>query len=424
MKNIKIIISVVIVLMLIVLGVFLYNKVILDYVEDASIELIGEEIVNISLNDEYQEMGAKAYLRGKDISDLVKLSNNIDNTKVGKYIVEYTAVNKSGKEVKKQRIINVIDSVAPSITLKGKTEVSIYVGDKYNEEGYEAKDNYDGDITTLVEIEGSVDSSKEGEYTLKYKVKDTSNNIDEVTRKVKVIKNPVIKVSSNSSSKVQTTSKGLPVLMYHFFYNKAKGETGKDNNFMEISDFEAQMKYLSENNYYFPTWKEVEQYVGGSIKLPGKSVVITVDDGDESFFRLAVPIIKKYNVRATSFVVTTWTGKSTISSYKSQNIIFQSHSNDMHRAGSNGKGRIMTMTQSEIVKDLKKSQEVIGGSNVFCYPFGHYNDTAKKALKEAGFTLAFTTKGGRIYPGMDKLQLPRVRMSKGDSLTSFAAKVK
>ena len=72
---------------------------------------------------------------------------------------------------------------------------------------------------------------------------------------------------------------GLPVLMYHFFYDKSK-ETDKDGNWIEISNFEEQMKYLAENDFYFPTWEQVENYIDGKQELPEKSVVITVDDGD------------------------------------------------------------------------------------------------------------------------------------------------
>lgn len=34
------------------------------------------------------------------------------------------------------------------------------------------------------------------------------------------------------------------------------------------------MKYLSENNYYFPTWDEVASFIDGKQVLPEKSVVI------------------------------------------------------------------------------------------------------------------------------------------------------
>ena len=88
------------------------------------------------------------------------------------------------------------------------------------------------------------------------------------------------------------SQEGLPVLMYHFFYDTSKGEKGKDGNWIEISKFEEQIKYLAENNFYFPTWQEVEDFIDGKQELPEKSVVITVDDGDPSFFDLAVPIIQ------------------------------------------------------------------------------------------------------------------------------------
>lgn len=104
--------------------------------------------------------------------------------------------------------------------------------------------------------------------------------------------------------KLQTGKKlsedGLPVLMYHFFYDKSK-DSGKDGNWIEISNFEEQMKYLAENDFYFPTWEQVENYIDGKQELPEKSIVITVDDGDPSFFELAVPIIQKYKIPTTSF---------------------------------------------------------------------------------------------------------------------------
>lgn len=62
--------------------------------------------------------------------------------------------------------------------------------------------------------------------------------------------------------------------MYHYFYDKSNGEIGENSNYMEVSDFDNQMKYLSENNYYFPTWDEVASFIDGKQVLPEKSVVI------------------------------------------------------------------------------------------------------------------------------------------------------
>lgn len=216
--------------------------------------------------------------------------------------------------------------------------------------------------------------------------------------------------------------RGLPVLMYHFFYDAEAGETGNDNNFMEIHDFEEQIKYLAENDYYVPTWDEVLGYINGKNGLPLKSVVITVDDGAESFFRLAVPVLEKYHYTATSFLITSWYDIPT-ENYKI--VDFQSHSHDMHKPGSDGKGAFLTISYEDACKDLETCRAELGENcKVFCYPFGHYNDRCKQILKDCNYILAFTTKGGRVYPGSDPLQLPRVRMSKGDSLNAFVSKIK
>ena len=213
---------------------------------------------------------------------------------------------------------------------------------------------------------------------------------------------------------------GLPVLMYHFFYDKNEREP-QDGNWIEINDFEQQMKYLSENDFYFPTWEEVENYIDGKTELPEKSVVITVDDGDPSFFEFGVPIIQKYNVKATSFVVAYWYGD--VAQNKENNISYQSHSYDMHKGGSNGKGVMLSWSYEKMVEDLTTSQDVLGGANIFCYPFGQYNELDIKALKYTGFKLAFTTQGGRVKKGASKYELPRVRISGTTSLESFIKKV-
>lgn len=396
-----------------------------------TISLIGDESIKLQLNDNYEEQGAKAFLNENDVSQNVLIDGKVDTSKTGEYKLKYTIFNsKNEKPVSIERIVYVEDKIAPTIALKGKEQVTIYVGDTYKDEGCTVQDNYDGDITNKVSITGEVDTKKEGTYIITYTVEDASGNKAETTRKVIVKKkqvttsNKTVATSSNSSTKVNTSKRGLPVLMYHFFYDKSKGEKGNDANWMEVSAFEEQMKYLSDNNFYFPSWSEVEAYVVGTKTLPAKSIVITIDDGDESFIKYAIPIIEKYNVKATSFVVTSWNGDWLPKSYKSSHLNFQSHSHDMHRSGANGKGRFVNLSYKDALEDVTKSKNIIGNCTVFCYPFGHYNDTAKKVLKDAGYKLAFTTKGGRVYPGQDKFALPRVRMSKGISLSAFKEAVK
>lgn len=401
-----------------------------------TIALIGAETVELNLNETYEETGARAYIEDEDKSNLISTEGEVDTSKPGEYKLKYTVTNeKKTKTNTVERKIIVKDNIPPTIELKGKAQITIYKNTKYEEPGYVAKDNYDGDITNKVIVNGLVDNSKVGEYELTYSVKDSYNNKTEIKRKIIVKEKPVIQTTEpssntnntnniNNTNKLNTKVRGLPVLMYHFFYDASKGQKGRDNNWMEISAFEEQMKYLSDNNYYFPSWEEVEDFVDGKRKLPEKSVVITIDDGDQTFIDLAIPIIEKYNIKATSFVVTGWNGTWLPKTYRSSHMDFQSHSHDSHRAGTNGKGRLVNMNYEEAVQDVTKSKEIIGNCKVFCYPFGHYNDTSIQALKDSSYALAFTTREGRVYPGANKFVLPRIRISKGISLSSFIEKVK
>lgn len=395
-----------------------------------TISLIGEANIKLELNEEYIESGATARLEEKDITDKIEKTGDVDTSKPGRYEIEYYVTNSRNKnKVETKRIIDVVDSTKPEIKLNGEDNVTIYAGTEYKEEGATASDNYDGDISSKITILGEVNTKKAGTYTVKYYVQDSSANVAEITRTVTVKEKPSQTFTTNNKDSIQTSGtvtsgKGLPILMYHFFYDKNVSK-GADSNWLEISIFEEQMKYLSENNYYFPSWQEVEDYIDGKITLPDKSVVITADDGDPSFFKLAVPIIKKYNVKATSFVVAAWYAWDAVG-YKSENVDIQSHSYDMHKSGKDGKGVFLSKSYDEALEDIKNSQEALGGSSViaFAYPFGQYNEQAKKVLTEAGIRIAVTTKSGRVYKGSNKLELPRMRIMDGMSLNSFKNVVK
>lgn len=75
-----------------------------------------------------------------------------------------------------------------------------------------------------------------------------------------VIKNKIDKYGKNTT--------GIPVLMYHFFYDTSLGEKGSDNNFLEISKFEQQLSYLKDNDFFFPTFEELSLFVDGKLDLP------------------------------------------------------------------------------------------------------------------------------------------------------------
>jgi len=213
---------------------------------------------------------------------------------------------------------------------------------------------------------------------------------------------------------------GIPILMYHFFYDSRLGQTGADSNYTDAVEFEEQVKYLADNGYYTPTWSELGDYIDGTKVLPEKSIMLTFDDGSSTFFDIAYPVLVKYQIHATSFIVTSWTDPKNLT--VDLNLIsFQSHSNDMHQGGcTGGHGGLFQCIDHQLgLNDLNASKQVTGSSDVFCYPFGDYNDSEKQLLREAGFKIAVTTEYGKAQIGIDKLQLPRIRMNGGTSLDGF-----
>ena len=128
----------------------------------------------------YQEEGFTA----TDNYDGDITANVVSEEKDGKVI--YTVKDSAGNEAVVERTIIYKDVIAPVITLKGGQSVSLYVGGSYSEAGFTAVDECDGDITANVSVEGTVNPQQAGTYTVVYKVTDSSGNVAEVKRTVRV----------------------------------------------------------------------------------------------------------------------------------------------------------------------------------------------------------------------------------------------
>ena len=401
------IIILMVVLVLIIIGLVLFFTV-----GKVNIKLNGEKNITLNYNEEYKEEGATAKYLFKEIKD-INISGEVDTSKVGKYEIKYEA---SYSFVKSSiiRTIEVVDKKEPTIELTGNTSIKIYTGNEYKESGYKATDEYDGDLTEKVTVNNTVDINKAGKYTITYEVEDSSGNKANASREIEILEKPKT-----------TNTSGVPVLMYHFFYDKNK-ESKNDGNWMEIHLFEEQMKYLSDNGYYQPTWQELIDYIDRKITLPEKSVIVTADDGNPSFFDLAIPICQKYNIRCTSFIVSSWThGDWIAANYKNKGIDFQSHTYDMHKGGcpQNHGGAFNCISHDAGVEDMTKSKtdlEQVNKVYTVAYPFGDVNENVKTITRDAGIQLGFTTQYGKVRPGMDKLELPRVRVNDGVSLANFS----
>lgn len=132
------------------------------------IELTGSPQVKICPNGDYQEEGVSAFDEyDGDLTNQIKIKRK-------KNQIIYSVEDSSHNVIEKYREIKEIDEEAPILTLKGSEKIYVNLDGEYQEPGYQAMDNCDGDITSQVVVEGSVNSHKIGTYSLTYHVKDQS----------------------------------------------------------------------------------------------------------------------------------------------------------------------------------------------------------------------------------------------------------
>lgn len=155
--------------------------------------VVNLKTTTFEIGEEYTNDFTATY-KGEDVTDKVKVTHNIYSNAVGKYqvVFSYTVQN---KEYKVTKTIEIKDETKPDITLKSGDTIMVVLGDKYNEPGYTAIDDYDGDVTSNVKVSGEVNTNKEGTYTLKYTVTDSSGNKAVVKRKVTVTTNSPLTMS-------------------------------------------------------------------------------------------------------------------------------------------------------------------------------------------------------------------------------------
>lgn len=202
-------------------------------------------------------------------------------------------------------------------------------------------------------------------------------------------------------------AKELAVLNYHFVINEEAGEKelcSPSSICHTDTQFDEHMKYISDNNFYTITMKELELFIDGKINLPKKSISITIDDG--WFVSRAIPILEKYNVMGTLFLIGSL---APVSDYTSNNLEIHSHTWNLHNVSNCKEGRsaLLCYDKEKIIEDLMKSRESLNNTTYFCYPFYEYNNNAINSLKEAGFTMALTGGNKKAKTGIDKFKVPR-----------------
>jgi peptidoglycan/xylan/chitin deacetylase (PgdA/CDA1 family) len=223
--------------------------------------------------------------------------------------------------------------------------------------------------------------------------------------------------------------KNYPILYYHFI--KAPGKDSQIKGlYTTPSHFEWQIKRLINKGFTFITFEDIanKQY-----DVNKRNLILTFDDGCESLYLNAFPILKKYDARAVIYVVAESIG--------AKNIVWEQNENK-EPLNILSKEQIMEMTNYGIeigshlcdhvhlpqlsldgmkheLVESKRLLETELGKKIYsvAYPFGSYNNEVLKIAAEAGYQFGVTTKAGNNISA-NNLELFRVGV-KGHSLRHY-----
>lgn len=213
---------------------------------------------------------------------------------------------------------------------------------------------------------------------------------------------------------------GVPILSYHQVNDV-------DNNAFTLTteQFETQIKYLVDSGYTIITPDELLNAWENKSELPANPIVITFDDGHVDIYKNVFPILKKYNVKATFFIVTdnvnlypnylTWqqaremqsSGLADIESHTlSHKILTEIYSRDKLWEQIYG-------SKQAIEWHLKKS------ANFIAYPGGKYTRETEEMSKAVGYRAGFTVDYGLAHNDSKNYVLNRIPVLGSNEHTFF-----
>lgn len=209
----------------------------------------------------------------------------------------------------------------------------------------------------------------------------------------------------------------VPIIMYHHMSPKTRL---RGTYTISPEAFETDLQWLVSHGYEAVFVSEIIDYVNGICDLPEKPVVISFDDGQESFFTYALPLLEKYNMCAVLAIIGSCAEQFSNQpdhnldySYMSWEQIRQAHDSgiveianhsfSLHSLSPRCGCRILAGENCENYKamlssDLKKLDQAlteigISTPTVFAYPFGNICPEAEEVLYTLGYQAALTCDG-------------------------------
>ena len=212
----------------------------------------------------------------------------------------------------------------------------------------------------------------------------------------------------------------IPILLYHDFVLQVPNSDPDNFNYINTPEsFEENIKTLLENGYTFLSFKELNDALHNKKKLPKKPILITLDDGYYSNYKYIFPILKKYSVKASIFIVTDNIGKTVNGKkYLTWQQCKSMQDSDLVEIFSHSTRHVFydKLSVSELRNDVKKSykeiEKYLGKQElkVFAYPYGAYTKESVLVLKLNGIDMQVYDIGINNFKTFNKSYIKRINI--------------
>ena len=193
----------------------------------------------------------------------------------------------------------------------------------------------------------------------------------------------------------------IPVLSYHNF------TSGQSKDLLTVSakNFENQLNYLKNEKFHTLTVDQLQDFLALG-QAPRNSILLTIDDGWISSYKVAYPMLQKFGFNATLFIPTndinnqnpnmiSWDQAREMENNKSIDI--QCHTKghrdlNLLKNGESMQSYITSVEDQAVTSKKIISKEIGKKITSMAYPYGNTNPVAIEILKQSGYKTAFTVK--------------------------------
>jgi peptidoglycan/xylan/chitin deacetylase (PgdA/CDA1 family) len=213
-----------------------------------------------------------------------------------------------------------------------------------------------------------------------------------------------------------------PILMYHVI-NPAPAGAPFPGLYVPAAEFAEQMQALARAGYHAVTQDQLWRHWRQGTPLPAKPVVISFDNGYQSQYTNALPVLRRLGWKAVENMQLTGLPPSQggLSQAQIKGLIAAGWELDTQGVSH---ADLITLSAAELREQVAGARETIERRyqvpvRWFCYPSGHYDATVLEAVKQAGYLGATTVVPGWAGPSTDPYTLPRLRVLGGTTGTQL-----